>query len=259
MEKRCEWKCLGSKSEVAEWRGRCGRVAQWQGGRVNAKTEEEVRRFKAYTEVEGTQSNREKFMNAASETVKATDKLARVCVFCGASNGGRPEYSAAAWELGRGLADRGITVIYGGGRAGLMGAVADAALSRGGKVVGVITKLLYTRELGHEGVTDLQVVETMHERKMMMATMADAFVTLPGGLGTFDELFEILAWAQLGIHVKPVGLLNVSGYYDGLMTFLDHVEKENFLRLDHRTDVLFEAGVVPLLDRLQASANAKRA
>lgn len=179
--------------------------------------------------------------------------LGRVCVFCGASNGGRPEYSAAAWEVGRGLAERGITVIYGGGRAGLMGAVADAALSKGGKVVGVITKLLYGRELGHEGVTDLHVVDTMHERKMMMATLADAFITLPGGLGTFDELFEILAWAQLGIHRKPVGLLNVHGYYDGLMSFLDHVEKENFLRLDHRTEVLFEATVPTLLERLGAS------
>lgn len=181
-------------------------------------------------------------------------KLTRVAVFCGASNGARPDYPAAAWELGTALADRGITVIYGGGRAGLMGAVADAALSRGGQVVGVITRLLYGRELGHEGITDLHVVETMHERKMMMATLADAFITLPGGLGTFDELFEILAWAQLGIHAKPVGLLNVNGYYDGLMTFLDHVEKENFLRLHHRTDMLFEPSVVALLDRLQTCA-----
>lgn len=186
-------------------------------------------------------------------------KLLRVAVFCGASNGGRPDYPKAAWELGTALADRGITVIYGGGRAGLMGAVADAALSRGGQVVGVITRLLYGRELGHEGITDLHVVETMHERKMMMATLADAFITLPGGLGTFDELFEILAWAQLGIHTKPVGLLNVNGYYDGLMTFLDHVEKENFLRLHHRTEVLFEPGVATLLDRLQETAAKKAA
>lgn len=186
-------------------------------------------------------------------------RLSRVAVFCGASNGGRPDYSKAAWDLGTALADRGITVIYGGGRAGLMGAVADAALSRGGQVVGVITRLLYGRELGHEGITDLHVVETMHERKMMMATLADAFITLPGGLGTFDELFEILAWAQLGIHEKPVGLLNVNGYYDGLMTFLDHVEKENFLRLNHRTEVLFEPGVMGLLDRLQETAAKKAA
>ena len=180
--------------------------------------------------------------------------LNAICVFCGASNGGRPEYPAAAWELGTAIARQGSTLIYGGGRAGLMGAVADAALASGGKVIGVITTLLKDRELGHTGITELHVVETMHERKMQMATLADAFVALPGGLGTLDELFEILAWAQLGIHAKPVGLLNANHYYDGLMTFLDHVDRERFLRLNHRADIVFDAGVGSLLNKLDAVA-----
>lgn len=164
--------------------------------------------------------------------------LARICVFCGASAGARPEYAAAANELGSLLADKRITLIYGGGRAGLMGTVADAALANGGQVIGVITRLLQNRELQHTGVTSLHVVETMHERKMMMANLADAFIALPGGLGTLDELFEILAWAQLGIHRKPVALLNTLGFYDSLAGFLDHVERESFLRLNHRTTLL---------------------
>ncbi len=147
--------------------------------------------------------------------------ISRVCVFCGASDGARPEFRSAAVALGKALAAEGITLIYGGGRAGLMGAVADGCLLSGGKVIGVITKLLEGRELGHSGITSLHVVDTMHERKMMMANLADAFISLPGGLGTLDEMFEILAWAQLGIHDKPVGLLNTCNYYDGVMQFLD--------------------------------------
>lgn len=177
-------------------------------------------------------------------------EIRRLCVFCGASHGGRAEYTTAAFELGRGLADRGITLIYGGGRAGLMGAVADAAIGAGGSVVGVITRLLETRELGHGGITELHVVETMHERKMKMATMADAFIAMPGGLGTLDELFEILAWAQLGIHSKPVGLLNTAGFFDSLMTFLDHADGEGFVRLNHRTEMVVERAVPALLERL---------
>jgi len=176
--------------------------------------------------------------------------LARLCVFCGASVGGRPDYALAAQQLGEELARRRITLIYGGGRAGLMGAVADAALNKGGQVVGVITRLLQNRELEHKGVSSLHVVETMHERKMMMANMADAFIALPGGLGTLDELFEILAWAQLGIHSKPVGLLNTSGYYDLLGGFLDHVEKESFLRLQHRTAMIYSGDPVDLIEKL---------
>lgn len=176
--------------------------------------------------------------------------IERVCVFCGASNGGRADYAQAAKLVGNTLATRGITLIYGGGRAGLMGAVADATLDAGGRVIGVITKLLEGRELAHTGITKLHITDTMHERKAMMAELADAFIALPGGLGTLDELFEILAWAQLGIHGKPVGLLNTCGYYDSLMTFLDHVERESFLRLNHRTEMVFEADVASLIEAL---------
>jgi uncharacterized protein (TIGR00730 family) len=183
-----------------------------------------------------------------------TRELRRICVFCGASHGGRPEYAAGAFDLGRSLAARGITLIYGGGRAGLMGAVADAALAAGGQVIGVITKLLESRELAHTGISELHVVQSMHERKMMMADLADAFIALPGGLGTLDELFEILAWAQLGIHSKPVGLLNTAGFYDPLMVFLDQIERENFLRLNHRTEVVFEGSIDRMLDRLASCA-----
>ncbi|GJQ30350.1 MAG: putative cytokinin riboside 5'-monophosphate phosphoribohydrolase [Phycisphaerae bacterium] len=179
-----------------------------------------------------------------------------VAVFCGASHGGRPEYAGAAFELGTEIAKRGMTVVYGGGRAGLMGAVADAALAAGGRVVGVITTLLEGKELGHTGIQELRVVGTMHERKMMMADLADAFIALPGGLGTLDELFEILAWAQLGIHTKPVGVLNTAGYYDALMTFLDHVEREKFLRLNHRTEMVFEHVPTAMLDRLASVSPA---
>lgn len=160
----------------------------------------------------------------------------------------------AAFALGRAIAGRGMTLVYGGGRAGLMGAVADAALAAGGKAIGVITTLLKDRELGHTGLTELTIVETMHERKQRMADLADAFIALPGGLGTLDEVFEILAWAQLGIHSKPVGLLNVAGYYDPLMTFLDQADKEKFLRLNHRTQVIFESDPEAMLGRVAPKA-----
>jgi uncharacterized protein (TIGR00730 family) len=184
------------------------------------------------------------------------EKPRHVAVFCGASMGARPEYRAAARELGQTIARGGGTVVYGGGRAGLMGAVADGALEAGGKVVGVITRLLVDKELGHTGIQELRIVETMHERKMAMADLADSFVALPGGLGTMDELFEILAWAQLGIHSKPVGLLNTEGFYDPLMTLLDQMERESFLRLNHRTEIVFEANVDSLLAKLAACTPA---
>lgn len=183
--------------------------------------------------------------------------ISRLCVFCGASCGAGDEYARDARLLGADLAKRRITLIYGGGRAGLMGAVADAALEHGGQVVGVITRLLQNRELEHKGVSSLHVVETMHERKMMMANLADAFIALPGGLGTLDELFEILAWAQLGIHAKPVGLLNTRGYYDSLMAFLDHVEREAFLRLHHRTAIVVHANPEVIVEAL-ATAEPRR-
>ncbi|MBS0198309.1 MAG: TIGR00730 family Rossman fold protein [Planctomycetes bacterium] len=178
--------------------------------------------------------------------------ISRLCVFCGASNGAHEDYPHAARQLGAEMARRRITLIYGGGRAGLMGAVADACLEEGGQVVGVITRLLQNRELEHKGVTSLHVVETMHERKMMMANLADAFIALPGGLGTLDEMFEILAWAQLGIHSKPVGLLNTRGYYDSLMAFLDHVEVESFLRLNLRATIVNSADPQRIIDALAA-------
>jgi len=178
----------------------------------------------------------------------------RVCVFCGASAGRGDVYARAAGDLGRTLAARGIGLVYGGGRVGLMGAVADGALEGGGRVYGVITRLLMDKELGHTGVAELIVAESMHERKARMAEMSDAFIALPGGLGTLDELFEILAWAQLGIHSKPVGLLNTAGYYDALMNFLDHVERESFLRLNHRTDVHFDGDAERLIEKLRVSS-----
>lgn len=176
--------------------------------------------------------------------------IRRVCVFCGASAGRNGAYAEAARALGKALAGRGIGLVYGGGRVGLMGHVADGALEAGGEVVGVITRLLNDKELGHTAISTLQVVESMHERKARMADLADAFVALPGGLGTLDELFEILAWAQLGIHSKPVGLLNTAGFYGALMDFLDHVERESFLRLSHRANVVFDDHAERLLDKL---------
>ncbi|QYU70608.1 TIGR00730 family Rossman fold protein [Leptolyngbya sp. 15MV] len=148
--------------------------------------------------------------------------LRQVCVYCGAAWGARRSYATAARDLGRELARRGIILIYGGGKIGLMGEIADAAMAQGGQTIGVITQELVKKEVGHDRITELRVVETMHQRKKMMADLADAFIALPGGFGTFDELFEILTWAQLGLHDKPVGLLDTNGFYSGLMNFLDH-------------------------------------
>ncbi len=174
-------------------------------------------------------------------------------MFCGSSPGGRPEYVAAARQLGTALAERGQTLVYGGGNVGLMGAVADAALDAGGKVVGVIPQHLDDWEVGHRGLTELEIVGSMHERKARMADLADAFITLPGGLGTFEELFEILTWAQLGLHQKPFGLLNTLGYYAPLLTLLDTAVQERFLRPEHRALVLEEpTDPNRLLDRLAA-------
>lgn len=176
---------------------------------------------------------------------------AAVCVFCGASNGSRPEYAAAARRLGELIAEAGSTVVYGGGRVGLMGTVAEGALSRGGRVVGVITEQLMDRELGHRGIAELIVVRTMHERKALMADRATAFVSLAGGLGTFDELFEILSWAQLGIHAKPVGLLNTLGFYDAMITMIEHAAREGFLRMNHREEIAVDADPGALLGKLE--------
>jgi hypothetical protein len=157
-----------------------------------------------------------------------------ICVFCGSAPGTDPAFLEAARDLGASLARAGLGVVYGGATVGLMGAVSDAALSAGGHVIGVIPSSLVARELAHEGLQDLRVVATMHERKALMADLADAFVALPGGLGTLDELFEILTWAQLGIHAKPCALLNLNGYYDPLLAFLDHATRNGLVARDHR-------------------------
>jgi uncharacterized protein (TIGR00730 family) len=153
-----------------------------------------------------------------------------VAVFCASVNGARPEYAAAAEALGRTLAERGIGLIYGGGKTGLMGVVADGALAAGGHVVGVIPHVLVDLEVAHEGVTELHVTSTMHTRKALMAERADAFIILPGGYGTFEEMFEVLAWQTLKIHSKPVVLLNVAGFYDTMLEFLDVCDREGMLR-----------------------------
>lgn len=178
--------------------------------------------------------------------------LARLCVFCGSNHGMRPEFATAARELGALLAEEGITLVYGGGCVGLMGVVADAVLEQGGDVIGVIPHALDTKELAHTGLTEMHVVDTMHERKALMADLADGFIALPGGLGTFDESFEVLTWAQLGIHTKPCGLLNVSGYFDKLIGFLDHAVEEQFIKPQHRDLILVDADRRRLLERMRA-------
>jgi len=160
--------------------------------------------------------------------------LSSVCVFCGSNGGADPAYLAAAEAVGAGLAQRGIRVVYGGGRVGLMGALADSARATGGEVVGVMPQALVEREIGHTGIDDLRVVATMHERKALMVELADAFVALPGGIGTLEELFEVYTWAQLGIHAKPLALLDVAGYYEPLAAFLDHAVAQRFLRAETR-------------------------
>lgn len=160
--------------------------------------------------------------------------MKRLCVFCGSSPGNSPAYSAASAELGRQLAQRKIGLVYGGSNVGLMGTLADAALNGGGQVIGVIPRSLVDREVAHRGLTELHVVETMHERKALMADLSDGFIAMPGGYGTLDELCEILTWAQLGIHLKPVALLNTLGYWDPFLQFLDHAVAAGFLRSGHR-------------------------
>lgn len=180
-------------------------------------------------------------------------KIRRVCVYCGSRPGVRPAYAEAAGTLGRLLAEAGIGLVTGGGRVGLMGVVADAVLAAGGEATGVIPRALADREVGHEGMTTLHVVETMHERKATMADLADAFVALPGGLGTLEEIAEMLTWAQLGIHDKPCGLLDVEGYYAPLVRFVDHAVDEGFVGAESRAALLVEAEPGSLLDRLRAS------
>lgn len=176
--------------------------------------------------------------------------LKRVCVFCGSSFGARPQYREAAEQLGTLLARRNIGLVYGGGCVGLMGALADAALAAGGEVIGVIPESLLRREVGHRGVTKLHVVETMHERKALMADLADAFIALPGGYGTLEEFFEIVTWSQLGIQRKPCGLLNVERYWGGLLGVLEHAVDEGFVRPENSQLVLLATTPDGMLERL---------
>jgi len=176
--------------------------------------------------------------------------MQRVCVFCGSSGGVRPVYREAAAELGAMLAARGLGLVYGGAKVGLMGTVADAALAAGGEVIGVIPSSMVEREIAHDGLSDLRVVSTMHERKAAMERLSDGFVALPGALGTLDETCEMLTWGQLGLHAKPCGLLNVDGYYDPFLALLDRAVDEGFLRPQHRAMVLVDTKAGALLDRL---------
>jgi uncharacterized protein (TIGR00730 family) len=178
--------------------------------------------------------------------------LRSLCIFCGSSAGRRPEYTAAAQEVGAELARRGIRIVYGGGRVGLMGVLADAALASGGEVIGVIPEALLARELGHTGVTKLHVVGSMHERKALMADLSDGFLALPGGIGTLEEFFEVYTWSQLGLHPKPLGLLDVAGFYAPLLAWLDGAVAEGFLRAEHRAMLVYGTELDSILAALAA-------
>ena len=178
--------------------------------------------------------------------------LKRICVFCGSSVGLQPCFATAAGELGRTLAERRIGLVFGGGKVGLMGVLADAALAAGGEAIGIIPQGLVAREIAHSGLSELRVVHTMHQRKTLMADLADGFIALPGGYGTFEEFFEAVTWTQLGIHKKPCGLLNVDGYYDHLLSLLDRAVEAGFVRAPNRSLVLDAPDVPGLLDKLEA-------
>jgi uncharacterized protein (TIGR00730 family) len=176
----------------------------------------------------------------------------RVCVYAGSAPGASPAYADVSRRIVGEVVRRGAGVVYGGGSLGLMGVLADAAVDAGGEVIGVIPRFLDEREIGHHGVTDLRVVETMHERKMLMADLSDAFIALPGGIGTLEELIETLSWSQLGLHRKPMGLLDVRGYWDPLVRLLDHATQQSFIRDDHRSLLLSAEDPDALLDAMLA-------
>jgi uncharacterized protein (TIGR00730 family) len=176
--------------------------------------------------------------------------MKNICVYCGSSSGRRPEYTSAAVEMGKLIAERDFTLIYGAGNVGIMGSIADAALAAGGKVVGIIPKALEEKEVCHQQLTELHIVDSMHERKALMAEMADAFVALPGGLGTLEELIEALTWSQLGLHRKPCGLLNIGQYYQHLTAFIDNAVEEQFLKPVHRDMLLVSDNAQDLLSQL---------
>ena len=175
-----------------------------------------------------------------------------VCVFCGSNSGAGEGYAEAARALARAIARRGLRLVYGGGNIGLMGVLGEAALAAGAHVIGVTPRRLLEREVVHTGLTELRVVDTMHERKALMAELSDAFIALPGGLGTLDELFEALTWTQLGIHRKPSGLLDAQGYFDKLAAFLDHAVEQRFVKAEHRAMLVVEREPEALLERLSS-------
>ena len=179
--------------------------------------------------------------------------MQKFCVFCGSNPGGEPAYTEAAVSVGRLIASRGGRLVYGGGRVGLMGSVANAALEAGGEVIGVMPRSLVEKEIAHNGLTKLHIVESMHERKALMEKLSDAFLLLPGGFGSWDEFSEIVTWAQLGIHAKPCGILNVAGYYDPFLAQIDRAVAEGFVRPAHRNIVLVASDAGTLLSRLMSA------
>ena len=178
--------------------------------------------------------------------------LENICVYCGSNSGRQPVYAEAAVAFGQTLAERGIGLVYGGSSVGIMGTLADAVLAHGGRVIGIIPDALVKKEVAHRNLTEQYIVGSMHERKRMMADKSSAFVALPGGAGTMEELFEVWTWAQLGLHTKPCGLLNVAGYYDKLEAFLDHTVAEAFMRPEHRAMLMIERDASALLQRFAA-------
>jgi hypothetical protein len=176
--------------------------------------------------------------------------MQRLCVFCGSSVGNNVAYTDAAEAMGKLLARRGIGLVYGGGNVGLMGVMADAAMAAGGEVIGVIPKALFDREVGHPGITDLRIVDSMHTRKALMADLADAFVAMPGGVGTFEEFFEAITWTQLGLHRKACGLLNVAGFYSPLAAFIDQAVTDGFIKPIHRAAIVVDDDPERLVDTL---------
>jgi uncharacterized protein (TIGR00730 family) len=196
--------------------------------------------------------DRQRFLAAAFRAMR------RVCVYCGSSNGANPVYAEAARQLGTALAGRGLELVYGGAHRGLMGILADAVLAHGGKVTGVIPQKLVELEIAHRGLTDLRIVPTLHERKAAMMELADAFIALPGGFGTLEEFFEVATWAQLGLHDKPFGLLNIAGYYEHLLTFIDHAVAERFISAPNRLKVMVEADPLRLLGALASCRDENR-
>src|SRR3954447_25522665 len=179
-------------------------------------------------------------------------KMKRICVFCGSNSGVRPVYAEAAKRMGAVMVQRGIGLVYGGGRVGLMGTIADTVMAEGGEVIGVIPEALAAKEVAHQGLTELHIVGSMHERKALMAELSDGFIAMPGGVGTFEEFCEVLTWAQLGIHLKPCGLLNVENYYEPLLALFNHAVAEGFIRPEHRSLVLESDKPEQLIELLES-------